>query len=867
MRFDRQPLRITCFVLFALLTTSLVALAEVPRETIERIAEIRVEEATAWHLNKIGKLTNQERYQRTEALHKEAVALWEPYRRSPQPEAEATIEGLSKSKLALLTPQWQKEQQDAQHQNEQREKETGIALEQDARRALEFQRQRLVLQKQIGDGTIDQDSYEQKDRAAATGIADLRKRYETAGGIWPQKFDTRLELLTRALNNNSTTVIPQPQVQTGTGEGTGGGHAPDFNHDVKLAAGILVKEQENAFRFDRKEISSDTFREALIVYQRDRATLRARYEAISRKRGEQFENAYINMAAPALHALKVKYYPGQYAPAPTGQQAKPVTPPPEPETGMTWRGITIWVLIGIGVFGLIAWFKREKPVPLPEYPQLPPTSTAYGSASWAPEQTTPRSPMSTAQGVFFGKSSLPWNPRYSDAGKGAPITSRPEVHTLIVARTRAGKGTRVLVPTLLRYDSSMLVIDPKGENAAITARTRRDQLGHTVHIVNPWGELEGHYEQMGFTCATYNPLDAIDRTDPNAVAVAQSLAATICPITDPKERYWQGSAANVLAAVFLWISDSPTEEKTLARARHIITRSRADFKKILAQMMASTAYNGAINEIVSQYYDLAEDTYSGIMSGLVENTKFISDPQIKTSTAASSFSLQALRDERITVYIVIPHDRIETHSTWLRLMITSAMQALKARNRNTRPPQHRCMFMIDEFGSLGHIPDLPRDIALMSGYGLDFTLVVQGLDQLEHHYNKAKGTILNNCGYKWFCNVLDLETAKYLSESLGKETVRTKTTSTSTGTSGDRDTSGESTSYGETGRSLLTPEEILTLGKERAILLSPFDDPHCLRPVDYWNLEREFSHLQIGYPKLYWEPPLTYDRNPCFDNR
>ena len=161
----------------------------------------------------------------------------------------------------------------------------------------------------------------------------------------------------------------------------------------------------------------------------------------------------------------------------------------------------------------------------------------------------------------------------------------------------------------------MLVIDPKGENAAITARTRRDQLGHTVHIVNPWGELEEHYKKLGFACATYNPLDAIDRTDPNAVAVAQSLAATICPITDPKERFWQGSAANVLAAVFLWISDNPKEEKTLARARYMITRSRADFKKILLQMMSSTAFDGAISEIVSQYYDLADDTYSGIMSG------------------------------------------------------------------------------------------------------------------------------------------------------------------------------------------------------------------------------------------------------------
>ena len=199
-------------------------------------------------------------------------------------------------------------------------------------------------------------------------------------------------------------------------------------------------------------------------------------------------------------------------------------------------------------------------------------------------------------------------------------------------------------------------------------------------------------------------------------------------------------------------------------------------------MVTSTAFHGAIKEMVSQYIDLAPETYSGIMSNLAENTKFLSDPQIKASTASSSFSMRQLRDVLTTVYLVMPHDRIQTHATWLRLVIAAAMQAFKGRDRGTATPHHRSMFLIDEFGSIGHIADVPRDIALMSGFGLDFTLIVQGLDQLKHHYGEAQGTILNNCAYKWFCNVSDLETAKYLSESLGKATVRTVGKSLSSGT-------------------------------------------------------------------------------------
>lgn len=494
-------------------------------------------------------------------------------------------------------------------------------------------------------------------------------------------------------------------------------------------------------------------------------------------------------------------------------------------------------------------------------PTAPPTTTTYGSAKWAQPVTQPESAV-TFRGVFFGKSS---SPDLDTETPTAPIYSKPESHTLIVARTRAGKGTRVIVPTLLRYDHSMLVIDPKGENAAITARRRRDDLRQTVHIVNPWGVLQARYTELGFSTATFNPLDAIDRDDHNAVALAQSMAATICPVTPGKEAYWQGSAANVLAGVFLWLAYRKDQEKTLGRARQLVTQSRDEFKKTLALMVSTDAFEGAIKEMVSQYLDLAPETYSGIMSNLAESTKFISDPQIKKSTAASSFSMKTLRDDPTTVFLVIPHDRIATHSTWLRLVISSTMYAIKNRDQ-TKEAKYRCMFLIDEFGSLGHIPDVPRDIAIMSGYGLDFTFIIQGLDQLKNHYGEAKGTILNNCSWKWFCNVADLETAKYLSDTLGKKTVSTVTKGQTKGESARKqattETEGESTTFGETGRALLTPDEILNLGRDTAILLNPLGAPHYLQPIDYWKLSQIFRYLQFSYPSLYWNPGIAYDENP-----
>lgn len=819
------------------------ALADVPRETLERLAAIKVEIAKTDHLGDIGKLDQQEYRQRLNALNAEARQLWNPYRKLRGAElaaANATVDGIVNTNLSLLRPGWKEELAQYRAAGEAAQQKLASDLEADTHSAADLQRQRLLLRQQLDEGTINSETFAQKDREALNAITSLREKYQAIGGNWPKYFDQRLKQFTKAVADNPARPLPQSQVTAGSNA------APDFNRDVTLAASITAKKRENQSLYEQKKISPDSYREVDVIYSRDLNALRARYYAISPQQGKLFQSAIATS--------------GNVQPITEEMLSKMQHTEPNKFT----RWLPLLKDIGMGIlslafFSTIAWFAylffKHATRPTKATGSI---SKNYGSARWAGVQPAPLSDAATRRGVMFGKSSHPDVP---PDHPGSPILSTPESHVLIVARTRTGKGTRVIVPTLLRYAGSMLVIDPKGENAAVTARTRRDQLGQSVHIVNPWQEMADVYDKLGFKTATFNPLDAIERNDPNAVAVAQALATIICPKREGKDSYWQGSAANVLAGVFLWLADEPGETKTLARARELVTMSRAEFLKILVRMAASTAYHGAVKEMVSQYIDLAPETYSGIMSNLSENTKFLSDPRVKESTATSSFSVRRLLEEQVTIYLVIPHERIETHATWLRLIISAAMQGIKSRDKRVKP-HHRCLFMIDEFGSIGHIADIPRDIALMSGYGLDFALIVQGLDQLKDHYGEAKDTILSNCGYKWFCYINDLSTARYISDSLGNATVQTVSKSQTSGHNPGGASSGSSTNYGEMGRPLLTPDEILNLGREAAILLSPVSYPRYLRPIDYWQLPDIFAHLKAEYPRLYWEPPFQYDPNP-----
>ncbi len=644
----------------------------------------------------------------------------------------------------------------------------------------------------------------------------------------------------------------------------------DYVRDTGRAATLAIHEAEIGFKYNAGKITGEAYYPDFTKTRKELNELRVKWGQVSPKMGVQFVFDYRQRSDHQIATLR-----GQYAPKPP-PKPKPAPqvyrgePEPAPErpfeaTPEQRTELIMWGIVGGVVFLLVILFfggrRKEEPAP-----SGPPLSDNYGTAAFASQWNIVPNAYYPFKGVFFGKSSLPDIAEQKELvdDPGAPVCAFPEFHTLIVARTRTGKGTRVIVPTLLRYLGSMIVIDPKGENAAITARARKLSLQATVHILNPWGLLGARFEKKGFPAATYNPLDVLDRNDPNVVAIAQTLASTISPTwPGDKDKFWSGSAANVIAAVLLWITDQPGESKTLARAREILSLSRKQFtEQFMTKMAASRAFDGAIKEMISPYLDLADETYSGIFANIAEATKFLSDPQVKASTSTSSFKMADLIDAMTTIYVVIPPERVDTQKTWLRLLITAATATFKQIPSEGRENKHRTMFLIDEFPALGRMPDLPRDIATMSGYGVDYTLIVQGIDQLRDQYKESAGAILSNCAYKWFCNVNDLESAKYLSESLGQKTVQTKGQSSSKGTSGSGQTEGESTTLGEAARNLMNPDEILTLGREAAILLNPTTKPQYLRPVDYWALAQSFETLHEQLPHLYWEPELVWDANP-----
>jgi type IV secretory pathway TraG/TraD family ATPase VirD4 len=147
-------------------------------------------------------------------------------------------------------------------------------------------------------------------------------------------------------------------------------------------------------------------------------------------------------------------------------------------------------------------------------------------------------------------------------GQSFPYAAEPlafaedERHVLLVAGTRGGKGTSSIIPTLCHWPGSCIVVDPKGENAAVTARRRyrgseyARGLGQSVYVLDPFGEVATLPPALR---ASFNPLDAIDPGSDLAVDDAARIAAALVVPTGSHEPFWEDWARSLVKGLILYV--------------------------------------------------------------------------------------------------------------------------------------------------------------------------------------------------------------------------------------------------------------------------------------------------------------------------
>lgn len=392
-------------------------------------------------------------------------------------------------------------------------------------------------------------------------------------------------------------------------------------------------------------------------------------------------------------------------------------------------------------------------------------------------------------------------------------------HLITLAPTRAGKGVGTVIPNLLVSDRSVLVIDPKGENARIAGEARR-RFG-TVHVLDP-------FEVSGMPSTAYNPLDRLtpDSLDLGEDAASLTEALVMDPPGQVTEAHWNEEAKAILGGLIMFcVCHEERDRRTLATVREYLTLPPEKLRALLELMQDSDAAGGLIARAANRFLGKADREAASVLSNAQRHTHFLDSPRIAKVLSRSDFHFSDLRHRIASVFLVLPPNRMDAYSRWLRLLVSQALQDI-ARDAEasvkplsgpvgaqggTQRLRTPTLFLLDEFAALGRLEAVERAMGLMAGYGLQLWPILQDMSQLKDLYGERAGTFIANAGVQQVFGVNDFETAKWLSQMIGQETAGFQTDSFKPG-------DGPSFSNNLTGRDLLTPDEIMQLRPENQLL-------------------------------------------------
>lgn len=318
-------------------------------------------------------------------------------------------------------------------------------------------------------------------------------------------------------------------------------------------------------------------------------------------------------------------------------------------------------------------------------------------------------------------------------------------HALSIAGSRTGKGSCQIIPNLLEWQESAVVIDPRGEAARETARFRRDVLGQEVVVFDPFNYASGVDDLR----KPFNPLDTIEGIE-DIRNIADGL---ILRTEHEKEPHWNDCAQQLLEGVIALVLSS---DKIPDEARNLITVSQ--YLEDLADktpldpgnpkgptragqarqtLRACNAFGGLARKAAVM---LAENNESqSFHNNLTKQTNWLTSPDIQKCFGQSSdVDFHKLKRGKMTIYLVIPPDYLLNYGRFLKVFTAISLSVMWRKMPDGKELGTHCLFILDEFPALGRLDKMRVEaLPIGAGYGLHAWPFCQLWGQLEDIYGKS----------------------------------------------------------------------------------------------------------------------------------
>lgn len=336
----------------------------------------------------------------------------------------------------------------------------------------------------------------------------------------------------------------------------------------------------------------------------------------------------------------------------------------------------------------------------------------------------------------------PSSPPPTRTHKPGPIHASEEAHIATIAPTGAGKGVGCILPNLLAPSGQLIVVDPKGENWAISKRHLRS-VGYRTVLIDPFGVT-------GDASDSLNPLDLAAVSSEEPEDIARTLTELLAGgQVNHRDVFWDNTSKAFLSGLITYlIADCEPRLRCISELRKIF--ASIDCMLDLARMMDSgTIQHPDARQEVAVFLGHPErDTRPSVLSSASQHTRLFGSKAVRRATDSSSFDLQDFIDgQQLAIFLVIPPTKLGSHRSLLRLWLGMLLCAVTLRRNR---PQSRTTLFIDEAAQLGRLELLLHAVTLLRSYGLRVWTFWQDMSQLKGLYPLEWPTFLNNCHLQLF---------------------------------------------------------------------------------------------------------------------
>ena len=378
----------------------------------------------------------------------------------------------------------------------------------------------------------------------------------------------------------------------------------------------------------------------------------------------------------------------------------------------------------------------------------------------------------------------------SDYGLGV----RDDRHVFMTCGSRGGKGTGIIIPNHLLWPGPLVSLDPKGENATVSAARRGAGndvcigMNQKVCVLDPMhiSHVEDRYR------ARFNPLDELRPDDPACIRKAAAIADSLVLRTGREnEDYWKDDTVAMLHGLILHIVSAPEFKgrRHLGTLRDLVLHGdqesarlappsadpnapqRDPMDLLFVLMKNNPAFHGEVSGTGKALFDMkrkGERQWVGIHSAMRTHTDWLRDPAMRKCVEASDFSLSELkaRPEGMSIYLCLPERDMAIYNRWQRVLLNLMAYELQG-SRALPACGQRILMCLDEFGALDKLKEFERGIAYFAGYGVKLLVVLQTLSRLKAIYEQNWQEFLGNSSVKLFFDLSDPETPEAIEKWLG----------------------------------------------------------------------------------------------------